>query len=189
VGSLCAPPNSGGGGWASALLLRISESLRRTEGRSGIARSPYFLCCDGYRRGGRLCNRILVRQRPEMPRDWTNIGLPAFAPIRSSACTCELTPPAQPGWAQDAEQVERMFIYALAPGETIPSVETTALHVARLLSERYDPQDERPWNYNWYAVVETANGDLYQSGPHRDVDFGHQMAEPPAFLSHYSKLS
>ncbi len=76
-------------------------------------------------------------------------------------------------------------MYALGPGENIPSISTTAAHVGRLLSERYDPKDEKPYNYNWYAVVETPDGTLYQSGPHRDVDFGHQLKSPPGFLSSY----
>ena len=123
-----------------------------------------------------------------MARDWHRIELPAFEPIRGSGRTYELNRASQPDWAQRASQVRRMMVYALAPGETIPSVATTGQHVARLLSERYDRQDAKPWNYNWYAVVETPAGDLFQSGPHRDVDFGHQLHEPPTFLSSQSRL-
>ncbi len=123
-----------------------------------------------------------------MARDWTKIDLPAFGPIRDSGCTYQLSGTLQPQWARDAHQVQRMFVYALAPGETIPSVETTAKHVARLLAERYDRKDAKPWNYNWYGVVETPAGELYQTGPHRDVDFGHHLGAPPAFLSSHSEL-
>jgi len=123
-----------------------------------------------------------------MSRDWTKINLPAFEPIRDSGCTFQLTGSVQPQWAQNADQVQRFFVYALAPGETIPSIETTARHVARFLSERYDWKDAKPWNYNWYGVVETATGELYQTGPYRDVDFGHQLLTRPDFLSSYSEL-
>ncbi len=61
-----------------------------------------------------------------------------------------------------ANQVQRLWVYALASGESIPSVETTAEHVARLISERYDPKDVAPWNYDWYAVVESPDGRLFQ---------------------------
>ena len=76
-----------------------------------------------------------------------------------------------------------MFAYALAPGETIPSVQTTGTVVERLLTERYDRKDEAPYNYNWYAIVRGSNGELYQSGPHRDVDFGHHLGQPLSDLS------
>ena len=123
-----------------------------------------------------------------MSREWTRIDLPIFGPIRESGCTYQLAGSVQPEWAQQAHQVRRVFIYPLAPGETIPSIHTTARHAARLLSERYDPKDKKPWNYNWYGVVETPGGELYQTGPHRDVDFGHQLRTPPGFLSSYSEL-
>ena len=123
-----------------------------------------------------------------MSRDWVQINFPSFQSIRQSGCTHELGRPYELSWANKAEQVERVFIYALAPGETIPSVATTAEHVGWLLSERYDPKDAKPWNYNWYAVVQASSGDLYQSGPHRDIDFGHHLDRPPEFLTVKNRL-
>ena len=122
-----------------------------------------------------------------MGRDWTKISLVGFDAIRGSGCTCEATSKLMPSWARQAEQVRRVFVYALAPEESIPSVMTTDDHVARLLTERYDPEDQSPWNYNWYAVVEAPDGVLYQSGPCRDVDFGHQLRTRPGFLRSYPK--
>lgn len=124
-----------------------------------------------------------------MARDWCRIDFPAFNSIRSSGHTYELTRPFQLDWARGADQVQRLFVYALATDETVPSATTTAQHVARLLSERYDPKDEEPWNYDWYAVVQTSEGELYQSGPHPDVDFGHQLSKPPDFLGSHSRFS
>jgi hypothetical protein len=54
---------------------------------------------------------------------------------------------------------------------------------ARMITERYDPKDKKPNNYNWYAIVEDSANKLYQSGPHRDVDFGHHLAHPVSDIS------
>jgi hypothetical protein len=60
---------------------------------------------------------------------------------------------------------------------------TTAQHVARLLAERYDPADEAPYNYNWYSIIQSADGSYWQSSPSRDVDFGHHLSVPISELS------
>lgn len=120
-----------------------------------------------------------------MPRheSWTTLQPEFFGLIRDSSCTDELQRDEWPPWARTAPQVERMFVYALALDETVPSVRTTGTIVARLLSERYDRKDQKPYNYNWYAVVESVNGTLYQSGAHRDIDFGHHLSQPVSNIS------
>ncbi len=114
---------------------------------------------------------------------WTTLPAAVFESILGSGCTYEFQRPEWPNWARGAPQVQRVIAYALAPGETIPSIQTTGTVVARLLTERYDPKDEAPFNYNWYAVVQSSNGAFYQSGPHRDVDFGHHLSRPISNLS------
>ena len=114
---------------------------------------------------------------------WTPLTTEAFRPILSSGKTYELLSQDWPAWARRPGQVARMFAYALAPGERLPSAQTTGHQVGRLLSERYDSGDSEPWNYNWYAVVQSSNGSLYQSGPSRDIDFGHHLQEPVSNLS------
>ena len=116
-------------------------------------------------------------------RDWTIVPQAVVQPILGSGCTYQLQRPDWPPWARLGEQFARIFIYALRPGETIPSVETTGEHVARLLAERYDAKDAEPYNYNWYAIVQSSNGSFYQSGPCRDIDFGHHLGQPVSLAS------
>jgi hypothetical protein len=111
---------------------------------------------------------------------WAQLPQQPFAEVAASGCTYELPRRDWPLWAQRTSQVQRVLIYSLGPGEAQPSVCTTATVVARLLSERYDPKDEAPYNYNWYFVVRSSDGQLYQSGPSRDVDFGHHLRDPVA---------
>lgn len=114
---------------------------------------------------------------------WTAFPPQSFTRILNSGRTYELTRPDWPAWTARAPQVRRIFAYALGPGETVPSTGTTSVHVVRLLTERYDPSDSAPWNYNWYWVVQSTDGALYQSPPSRDVDFGHHLRNPISDLS------
>jgi hypothetical protein len=111
-------------------------------------------------------------------RDWTELSATAFAPIIGSGNTRELLRNDWPAWAQNAPQVQRLWIYGLATNETIPSLQTTAKVVARLVTERFDAGDREPNNYNWYAVVKITDDRYLQSGPHNNIDFGHHLAQP-----------
>ncbi len=114
---------------------------------------------------------------------WTPIPSGIVEPILGSGCTCQLPQAQWPPWTQNEPQFERFFIYVLLPGETIPSVTTSVEHAARLLAERYDAKDSEPYNHNWYAIILSSNGDFYQSGPYRNVDFGHHLAQPVSLSS------
>jgi hypothetical protein len=113
-----------------------------------------------------------------MNHTWTTIPEESFVPVRNSGCTRELARSQWPPWARGAHQVQRIFAYGIAPSTSAPSNTTTSELVGRLVSERYDKKDSDPYNYDWYAVVQVKNGALLQSGPHKDVDFGHHLAQP-----------
>ena len=114
---------------------------------------------------------------------WTPIPAEIIAPILGSGCTYELPKAQWPLWAQSEPKFQRLFIYGMSPGETIPSVTTSVDQAARLLAERLDPKDALPYNYNWHAIIQSKSGDFYQSGPFRDVDFGHHLAQPVSLTS------
>jgi len=109
---------------------------------------------------------------------WSRLSSAAFEEVLGSGKTFTLSPSDRPAWAQDQAKFRRMWVYGLGAGEITPSLQTTASMVAKLITERFDPRDELPYNYNWYAVIESSNGGLFQSGPHRDVEFGHHLATP-----------
>jgi hypothetical protein len=114
---------------------------------------------------------------------WTPIPAAIVQPILGSGRTCELAQAKWPPWAQGDEKFQRFFIYGLRPGETIPSVTSSVEHAARLLAERFDSKDTQPLNYDWYAIIQSRSGDFYQSGPHKNVDFGHHLAQPVSLAS------
>jgi hypothetical protein len=114
---------------------------------------------------------------------WTPLPASTVRPIIGSGCTSELPRSEWPPWATQEPKFTRFFVYGLEPGESIPSVTTTVEHAARLLAERLDPKDAQPYNYNWYAIIQSSNGDFYQSGPHSSVNFGHHLAQPVSLES------
>ena len=111
-------------------------------------------------------------------QSWTQLSSQAFDPIIGSGLTYSLPQADWPDWAKDASAVQRIWLYALKPGEAYPSTATTAPMVLRLLTERLDLKDSEPFNYNWYAIIRSSTGALFHSGPHREVDFGHHLANP-----------
>ena len=114
---------------------------------------------------------------------WTSIDVTRLKPILSSGNTCEVPRENWLPWMQQAPQLRRFFAYALRPGEDVPSLRTSSQVVARLLTERLDEKDEEPFNYDWYGVVQSSSGSYYLSGPHKDIDFGHHLAQPVSAIS------
>lgn len=109
---------------------------------------------------------------------WTPIDGTSLAGVIASGKTYKLPRDSWPEWAQKAPQFEQLWIYGLAPGETSPSYQTTAEIVVRLLSQRFDPKDREPYNYDWYAVARLSSNSYVLSGPHKNIDFGHHLAQP-----------
>ena len=54
-------------------------------------------------------------------REWTPLSSAAFAPIIGSGNTHELLRADWPTWAQSAQQVKRLWIYGMVPGEMTSS--------------------------------------------------------------------
>jgi len=117
-----------------------------------------------------------------MTRTWSPIDASVVDPILRSGCTYELPRDIWP-FGSTESQFLRMFIYGLAANEETPSVATTALVVARLLSERFDSKDTQPINYDWYSIMQRSDGAFFQSGPHKDIDFGHHLSSPISLAS------
>ena len=91
-----------------------------------------------------------------------------------------------PTWGHSSTQFERMWLYCPDADNPVTSKETTAAVVGRLMTERHDVKDEpRPYNYNFYLVVESTDGRAFQSGPMRTSDVSHHSSQPHAILDGY----
>lgn len=120
-----------------------------------------------------------------MDLTWTPVDLSVLQDLRSSNQTAALDRRHWPPWAQQAEQIQRMWLWCPGVPTVVPSTGTTSPVVGRLLSERLDSKDRDPFNYNFYFLVEANDERIWQSSPVRIVDFGHQLPAPPGFLDDY----
>ena len=116
---------------------------------------------------------------------WKQIRLPAFQGYAGSNETYELDRSHWPSWAHGSTQFERIFVYCPDYENQISS-QTTASIVGRLLTERYDIKDQpKPYNYNFYMLVLSTGGQVYQSPPIVTSSPPHHSSEPASWLNAY----
>src|SRR5258706_13747185 len=96
---------------------------------------------------------------------WTPLDLPVFDQVRNSTQTFQLPREKWPTWAKRSTQMQRIWIYC--PPSGLASTATTAAVVGRILTERFDRNDQPgPFNYNYYLLAESTGG-VFQSEPLR----------------------
>ena len=116
--------------------------------------------------------------------DWKSVELPAFETLAGSNKTCGLSRHQWPRWASDSTKFTRLLIHC--PEADVSSSETTAQIVARVFTERVDPQDApQIFNYNLYLLAEATDGRLYQSGPIPTTEPRHRSSGPSTMFDEY----
>ena len=113
---------------------------------------------------------------------WKQVELPALQPLLKSDQTTLLPSTSWPAWARESTQVKRLWAYCPKNPGTIPSTHTTVAVVARLLAERYDHKDAKPWNYNYYLLLQSTDGRIFQSPPLRTTDLDHHSSGPLSII-------
>ena len=116
---------------------------------------------------------------------WKPVSLPAVEKLLNSNQTFELDRRHWPAWAQDSTQMERLWLYCPDEENSLTIPGSTSRAIARLLTERYDSKDSRPFNYNFYLISQTTDGTLFQSRPIRTEDPPHHSTNPPSWLEAY----
>jgi hypothetical protein len=81
--------------------------------------------------------------------------------------------------------MQRLWVYCPDDENPLNVPGSTVTVVMRLLTERYDPNDTQPYNYNFYLFAKTTDGRLFQSPPIRTTDPPHQSSTPPQWLDAY----
>ena len=121
--------------------------------------------------------------------DWKRVEIPEIQPLLGSGQTVLLPTTGWPKWAHDSTQFERIWAYCPGTSAGLPSTYTTATVVARLLTERFDRKDERPYNHNYHLLVKTSDGAFYQSPPLRTTDIDHHTSTPLQLGDIYPRVS
>ena len=121
-----------------------------------------------------------------MVQQWKRIDLPILDAAARSSQTYALPRWHWPGWAQRSTQFERVWIYCPDDADPTTSSLSTASVVGRLLTERHDAKDApQTFNYNYYLLVRSRDGEAFQSGPIPTSDLAHRSSAPHAILDAY----
>jgi len=81
-----------------------------------------------------------------------------------------------PGWAKNCTQMQEIYCIPndnkslRIPGSTL-EIEST------FRTERYDIKDSKHYNYNFYLVAKSTDGDYYSSPPIRPENLKHHSSE------------
>jgi len=120
------------------------------------------------------------------PSTWKPVQLSILEQLANSGQTCLLPKQYWPVWAHRSTQFEQIWIHCPNEHERIKSDLTTAEITARLITERFDIKDDpKPLNYNYYLLVRTTDGQVFQSGPLRTSDILHHSSERSSDLDAY----
>jgi hypothetical protein len=114
--------------------------------------------------------------------EWKEIELDIARSIIGSTQVFEVSRPYWPSWAHSSTQMNRLWIYepSSSIGKQVPSSD---IHiVAHLITERVDPHDKKPLNFNLYLIAESTDGRHYQSPPLRTTDPVHHSTGVPKWL-------
>lgn len=114
--------------------------------------------------------------------EWKRIELDVLESVAGTTQTYRLSMQQWPSWANSLTQMNGLWIYAPDAKNRLQVPGSTASIVARLLTERHDVKDSKPFNYNFYLIAESTDGQLYQSPPIRTVDPAHHSTKRPDWL-------
>jgi len=117
---------------------------------------------------------------------WKPVDLPFLERIAGSGQSYLLPSTSWPPWATQSTQFRRILIYCPDAANPVPSTETTAAVIGRFLTERYDVKDlPKPFNYDFYLLVESTSGGAYQSAPIRAEVPAHHSSAPSTWFDGY----
>ena len=118
--------------------------------------------------------------------NWKPIEFPIFNELVGSGQTYDLPTTSWPSWARGQGQFRRILIHCPVAGKPLASTMTTAAVIGRLLTERYDPKDlPRPFNYNFYLLMQTSGGEVFQSAPIPTTDPLHHSVSATTWFNSY----
>ena len=119
------------------------------------------------------------------PPKWRQVSAEAFREARSSGQTVQLDPAQLPVWATKVPEIQAVWARPFLEPRSIPSTGTSTPVTGSFDVERRGKQPGDPLKYDRYYYICMHDGSVWQSGPYKDLDYGHHLAERPAFLNHY----
>jgi hypothetical protein len=117
--------------------------------------------------------------------NWKEVTLSALEAALSTGRIKHLPPDEMPGWARTVPAVSAAWLYYEGgiPLDSTGGLSTGAIH-ARIDIEREYQVGPR-LRYDRYLFVKMADGRVFQAGPYKDVEYGHDHEIRPGWLDEY----
>lgn len=122
----------------------------------------------------------------ESPR-WKPVSAEAFRTERTSGQTTRLPVNELPSWAMQVSEVQAVWVSAFVEPRVMSSTGTVTPVTGSFDVERRGKKPADPLKYDRYYYICMQDGSVWQSGPYKNVDYGHHLAERPAFLNEFSR--
>jgi hypothetical protein len=94
-----------------------------------------------------------------------------------------------PNWAANVPEIQAIWIHDYSDQQTIPSIGTSTPVSGSFDIERRGKQPGEPLKMDRYYYISLDSGSFWQSGPYKNLDYGHHLAERPCFLDQYPRSS
>lgn len=120
---------------------------------------------------------------------WKEVSAEYFREARSSGQTVKLGPSQLPTWAIQVPEIQAVWAGTFTEPHLIPSTGTKTLVTGAFDVERRGRRPTEPLKYDRYYYICMHDDSVWQSGPYKDVEYGHHLAQRPAFLDQYPRVS
>jgi len=120
--------------------------------------------------------------------NWSEIAFAIQSKLQRSTELVEIDRRSWPEWATRSTQFERIWVFSPRRNQ-IPNGMSTAQVIGKLITERFETNDAKPFNYNYYLIVATTDGRYLQSSPIKTTDIDHHSYSPPAWLESRPKTT
>ena len=127
-----------------------------------------------------------------IPRDapkWKPVSAEVFQSARSSGQTVRLAKDQYPEWANKVAEIQAIWIQDYQAPRALHSTGTFTPVNGSFDVERRGKQRCDPLKFDRYYFITVKDGSLWQSGPYKNVDYGHHLRERPDFLDPYPRSS
>ena len=133
-----------------------------------------------------------VQQTRSMPRhtsQWKPVQADEFESARSSGHTVRMGKNQYPDWAAKVPKIQAIWVHDYSDPQTISSTGTSTPVSGSFDVERRGKHPGEPLKVDRYYYISMEDGSYWQSGPYKDLDYGHHLDKRPGFLNQYPRSS
>ncbi len=181
VGAAGCGSGGGGGGGAGGCG---GAAVYRGEGGSegGVRAEPVAEL------GGRL-SLSSPKSMSRAAQPWKPVSAEVFQSVRNSGQTVQIARNQYPEWANKVAEIQAIWIHDYQTPRALQSTDTSTPVSGSFDVERRGKQQGDSLKFDRYYYITSGDGSFWQSGPYKNVDYGHHLTERPDFLEQYPRSS